>query len=92
MPPGEGITSRELVEEARRVAHSYVAGGSRFGRAWRSLNPMVYTLMGAGAIGLAWLARDADLTAISAQTAAPRERRIHPTFTGRIFCLQTTAL
>lgn len=26
---GEGITSRELVEEARRVAHSYVAGGSR---------------------------------------------------------------
>ena len=32
------------------------AGGSRFGRAWRSLNPMVYTLMGAGAIGLAWLA------------------------------------
>ena len=25
---GEGITSRELVEEARRVAHSYVAGGS----------------------------------------------------------------
>ena len=53
---GEGITSRELVEEARRVAHSYVAGGSRFGRAWRSLNPMAYTLMGAGAIGLAWLA------------------------------------
>ena len=41
---------------SRRVAHSYVAGGSRFGRAWRSLNPMVYTLMGAGAIGLAWLA------------------------------------
>lgn len=38
------------------VAHSYVAGGSRFGRAWRSLNPMAYTLMGAGAIGLAWLA------------------------------------
>ena len=53
---GEGITSRELVEEARRVAHSYVVGGSRFGRAWRSLNPMAYTLMGAGAIGLAWLA------------------------------------
>ena len=31
---GEGVSSRELVEEARRVAHSYVAGGSRFGRAW----------------------------------------------------------
>ena len=46
---GEGITSR-------RVAHSYVAGGSRFGRAWRALNPVVYALMGAGAIGLVWLA------------------------------------
>lgn len=53
---GEGVTSRELVEEARRVAHSYVAGGSRFGRAWRALNPVAYALMGAGAIGLIWLA------------------------------------
>ena len=53
---GEGVSSRELVEEARRVAHSYVAGGSRFGRAWRALNPVVYALMGAGAIGLVWLA------------------------------------
>ena len=53
---GEGVTSRELVEEARRVAHSYAAGGSRFGRAWRALNPVAYTLMGAGAIGLVWLA------------------------------------
>ena len=53
---GEGVSSRELVEEARRVAHSYVAGGRRFGRAWRALNPVVYALMGAGAIGLVWLA------------------------------------
>lgn len=53
---GEGVSSRELVEEARRVAHSYVAGGSRFGRVWRALNPVVYALMGAGAIGLVWLA------------------------------------
>ena len=53
---GEGVTSRELVEEARRVAHSYVAGGSRFGRAWRALNPVAYALLGAGAIGLIWLA------------------------------------
>ena len=53
---GEGVSSRELVEEARRVAHSYVAGGIRFGRAWRALNPLVYALMGAGAIGLVWLA------------------------------------
>ena len=53
---GEGVSSRELVEEARRVAHSYVAGGSRIGRAWRALKPVVYALMGAGAIGLVWLA------------------------------------
>ena len=41
---GEGITSRELVEEARRVAHNYASSGtSRF------------SLIGAGTIGLAWL-------------------------------------
>jgi len=53
---GEGITSRELVEEARRVARDY-AGGERsaFGRSWRELSPMVYALMGAAAIGLLWL-------------------------------------
>ena len=49
---GEGITSRELVEEARRVAHNYASSGtSRL----RTLNPIVYTLIGAGTIGLAWL-------------------------------------
>ena len=52
---GEGVTSRELVEEARRVARNYAAGGSRFGRTWRTLHPLVYALMGAGTIGLAWL-------------------------------------
>ena len=47
---GEGITSRELVEEARRVAHNYASSGtSRFS------SPIVYTLIGAGTIGLAWL-------------------------------------
>ena len=51
---GEGITSRELVEEARRVARGYT-GGSRLSRAWRELNPLVYTLIGAGSIGLVWL-------------------------------------
>ena len=44
---GEGITSRELVEEARRVAPNYASSGT--------LNPIVYTLIGAGTIGLAWL-------------------------------------
>ena len=35
---GEGVTARELVEEARRVARGYT-GGSRLSRAWRELNP-----------------------------------------------------
>ena len=51
---GEGVTDRELVEEARRVARGYT-GGSRLSRAWRELNPLVYTLIGAGSIGLVWL-------------------------------------
>ena len=51
---GEGVTARELVEEARRVARGYT-GGSRLSRAWRELNPLVYTLIGAGSIGLLWL-------------------------------------
>jgi len=53
---GEGVTARELVEEARRVARNYSGGDhSRFTRAWRNLSPIVYTLMGAAAIGLVWL-------------------------------------
>lgn len=51
---GEGVTALELVEEARRVARGYT-GGSRLSRAWRELNPLVYTLIGAGSIGLVWL-------------------------------------
>ena len=51
---GEGVPARELVEEARRVARGYT-GGSRLSRAWRELNPLVYTLIGAGSIGLVWL-------------------------------------
>ena len=54
---GEGVTSRELVEEARRVARNYTGGErNRLGRAWRELTPAVYTLIGAGGIGLIWLA------------------------------------
>ena len=47
---GEGVTARELVEEARRVARNY-AGGDH----GRYLSPAVYTLMGAAGIGLVWL-------------------------------------
>lgn len=53
---GDGVTSRELVEEAKRVARSYAGGGhGRFGRPWRDLSPALYALMGAAAIGLVWL-------------------------------------
>lgn len=53
---GEGVTSKELVEEARRVARNYAGGNhGRFSRTWRELSPIVYTSMGAAAIGLIWL-------------------------------------
>jgi hypothetical protein len=53
---GEGVSSRELVEEARRVARNYVGGNSgRFGLAWQELNPALYALLGAGGIGMMWL-------------------------------------
>ena len=52
---GEGVSARELVEEAKRVARNYAGGEhGRFARFWR-LSPAVYTLLGAGGIGLAWL-------------------------------------
>ena len=39
---GEGVTSRELVEEARRVARNYARGDhGRLGRIWGSLTWMV---------------------------------------------------
>ena len=53
---GEGVTSRELVEEAKRVARSYAGGsGGRLGRAWRDLSPALYALMGGAVIGLIWM-------------------------------------
>ena len=54
---GEGVTARQLVAEARRVARS-CAGVRRgpVGRMWRALYPAAYTLLGAGGIGLIWLA------------------------------------
>ena len=53
---GEGVSSRELVEEARRVAKSYASGGGgTLSRRFRDLSPVLYALMGAAAIGLVWL-------------------------------------
>ena len=53
---GEGVTAQALGEEARRVARNYAGGDhGRFSRAWRELTPAVYTLIGAGGIGLVWM-------------------------------------
>lgn len=53
---GEGVTAKELVEEARRVARNYAGGNhGRLSRVWRELSPAVYSTMGAAAIGLVWL-------------------------------------
>ena len=53
---GEGVTARDLVEEAKRVARNYTGNDhGKFSRAWRDLSPLVYTFMGAAAIGLVWL-------------------------------------
>lgn len=53
---GEGVTSRELVEEARRVARNYAEGNhGRFTHIWQELSPVVYAIMGAAGIGMVWL-------------------------------------
>ena len=52
---GEGVSSRELVEEARRVARSYTGASGRWGRALRNLSPALYTLLGSAGVGLMWL-------------------------------------
>ena len=53
---GEGVTARDLVEEAKRIARGYTGGEkSDLERAWREWSPLVFALMGAAVIGLAWL-------------------------------------
>ena len=53
---GEGVTARDLVEEAKRVARNYSGSDcGTFGRVWREWSPLVYTCMGAAVIGLTWL-------------------------------------
>jgi hypothetical protein len=53
---GEGVTAKDLVEEAKKVARSYAGNDcSRFSKFWRDLNPAVYTLVGAACIGMVWL-------------------------------------
>ena len=61
----KGISRRVVVvdspdqrffEQAIFIVRNYAGGDhGRFSRVWRELSPAVYTLMGAGAIGLLWL-------------------------------------
>ena len=53
----EGVTSRQLVEQAREVARSYAAesGYSRLGRVWRRATPGIYAVIGGAAMGLVWM-------------------------------------
>ena len=53
----EGVTSRQLVEQAREVARSYAAesGHSRLTRVWRRMTPGVYAVIGGAAMGLVWM-------------------------------------
>ncbi|MDY5510919.1 hypothetical protein [Dysosmobacter sp.] len=52
---GEGVSARELVEEAKRVARNYAGGEhGKWSPRWRR-NPPGFTRLGAGGIGLAWL-------------------------------------
>ncbi len=50
-----GVSSQEIVDEARRVAKSYTQGSGHLSHRWRALCPALYAGMGAGGIGLVWL-------------------------------------
>ena len=53
---GKGVSSQQLVEEAKRVARNYSSGHRTcVGRFLRNLRPAAYTLLGAGGIGGLWL-------------------------------------
>ena len=66
---GEGVTARDLVEEAKRVARNYAGGDhGHFSRAWRDLSPAVYTLLGAGGLVRAYT----EGAAIAVRAARPR--------------------
>lgn len=45
------VSSDKIVDEACRVAESYVHKGAQ---GWRRLPPLVFLLAGAGGVGLAW--------------------------------------
>lgn len=51
---GEGVSARELVEEARRVAQEYT-GGAGLQKRINQLPPVLWALTGAGVCALVWL-------------------------------------
>jgi hypothetical protein len=51
---GEGVSARELVDEARRVAQEYT-GGTNLHKRLCQLPPVLWALSGAGSCGLVWL-------------------------------------
>ena len=54
---GKGVTSRALVEEARRVARKYTGNGpGRMSRLWQRYGVVVGVLLGAALIGMMWAA------------------------------------
>ena len=52
----QGVTARDLVEEARRIARNYAGTPqSRFSRMRHALMPLFCALLGASAVALAWV-------------------------------------
>ncbi len=49
-----GVTYEEILREAQNVAENYVRSKKETGTL-KKLPPLLYTLIGAGAVGLVWL-------------------------------------
>ncbi len=53
---GHEVTDDEILQQARRAADSYLRTRARGGRALgRRLRPLLYTLLGALAVGVLWM-------------------------------------
>ena len=49
---GASVSADNIVDEACRVAESYVLKGAR--SRWRRFSPLAFLLAGAGTVGVAW--------------------------------------
>ena len=53
---GQGVTARDLVDEARRIARNYaVVPQSRFSRICHALSPLLWAILGASVVALVWV-------------------------------------